>query len=86
MVRSLMEKATSLGKLEEMCNLQDAAGKTPFDMAAAGQHKVSAAGFIKCWVVLALFLTPSSLLTRIREREGVGTHVEKRRKTSESGK
>ena len=41
-VRSLMEKATSLGKLEEMCNLQDAAGKTPFDMAAAGQHKVRA--------------------------------------------
>lgn len=41
-VRSLMEKATSLGKLEEMCNHQDAAGKTPFDMAAAGQHKVRA--------------------------------------------
>lgn len=40
MVRSLMEKATALGTLEEMCNLQDAAGKTPFDMAAAGQHKV----------------------------------------------
>lgn len=40
-VRSLMEKATSLGKLEEMCNQKDAAGKTPFDMAAAGQHKVS---------------------------------------------
>lgn len=42
-VRSLMEKATAVGKLEEMCNLQDAAGKTPFDMAAAGQHKVSVA-------------------------------------------
>lgn len=40
MVRSLMEKATTLGKLEEMCNKTDAAGKTPFDMAAAGQHKV----------------------------------------------
>lgn len=39
-VRSLMEKATALGKLEEMCNKQDAGGKTPFDMAAAGQHKV----------------------------------------------
>lgn len=40
MCRSLMEKATALGKLEDMCNKQDAAGKTPFDMAAAGQHKV----------------------------------------------
>lgn len=39
-VRSLMEKATALGVLEEMCNKQDAGGKTPFDMAAAGQHKV----------------------------------------------
>ena len=43
MVRSLMEKATALGKLEEMCNMADAAGKTPFDMAAAGQHKVNTA-------------------------------------------
>ncbi|CAM9095058.1 unnamed protein product [Scytosiphon promiscuus] len=40
-VRSLMEKATALGKLEEMCNKQDAGGKTPFDMAAAGQHKAT---------------------------------------------
>lgn len=39
-VRSLMEKAATLGKLEEMCNKTDAAGKTPFEMAAAGQHKV----------------------------------------------
>lgn len=38
--RSLMEKATTLEKLEEMCNAKDATGKTPFDMAAAGQHKV----------------------------------------------
>lgn len=39
-VRTLMERATGLGKLDEMCNTTDAAGKTPFDMAAAGQHKV----------------------------------------------
>lgn len=39
-VRTLMEKAISLSKLEEMCNAKDANGKTPFEMAAAGQHKV----------------------------------------------
>lgn len=47
MVRSLMEKASTLGKLEEMCNKTDAAGKTPFDMAAAGQHKASP--LVKMW-------------------------------------
>eukprot|EP00904_Undaria_pinnatifida_P000405 jgi/Undpi1/10365/HiC_scaffold_29.g12815.m1 len=40
-VRSLMEKATAMGKLEEMCNKKDTSDKTPFDMAAAGQHKVT---------------------------------------------
>ncbi|CAM9397772.1 unnamed protein product [Discosporangium mesarthrocarpum] len=38
-VRLCIDKAQSLGKLEEMCNLKDAAEKTPFDLAAAGQHK-----------------------------------------------
>lgn len=40
-VRALMEKAIACGKLEDMCNTKDASGKTPFDMAAAGQHKVT---------------------------------------------
>lgn len=35
-----MEKATAINKLEDMCNVKDAAGKIAFDMAAAGQHKV----------------------------------------------
>lgn len=39
-VRVLMEKAIALGKLEDMCNAKDSAGKTPFDLASGGQHKV----------------------------------------------
>lgn len=46
-VRTLMEKAIAKGKLEDMCNQKDTAGKTPFDMAAAGQHKVRPAGDIR---------------------------------------
>lgn len=39
-VRTLMEKAAAAGRLDEMCNAKDSAGKTAFDLAAAGQHKV----------------------------------------------
>lgn len=39
-VRSLMEKASAIDKLDDMCNVKDSAEKTAFDLAAAGQHKV----------------------------------------------
>lgn len=39
-VRSLMEKAIALGKLEAMCNVKETSGKSPFELAAGGQHKV----------------------------------------------
>lgn len=66
-VRSLMEKATAMGKLEEMCNKKDTSDKTPFDMAAAGQHKVSLrATFhlygMKCIVVVIVIPLQRQLL------------------------